>query len=107
MVQLMSSSLSQWAARSGLSFWELLGVVAVDAVLVLTGGRGSGPFRSFARMAFRFVFGVAFLFGVVGPIVLLSKADTINWSEILLGELIFVPTGAVQLASLRAVPATA
>jgi hypothetical protein len=112
-IQLRDSFLSQWAARSGLSFWELAGIAVVDAVLVVTGSRGSHAFRTLTRLVVWFVFSMAVLFGIVGAVVMLLMAypsfsgPELSWSELLLGELIFVPTGAVQLVSLRAVPATA
>jgi hypothetical protein len=111
-IELKSASLAQWSAGTGLSFWELAAVVVLDAVLVVIGMRGSGAFRMVARTVFWFVFAVAVLYGVVGGVVRLLmgypdfKGPEFSWSELLLGELIFVPTGALQLVSLKAVPKT-
>ena len=100
-----SEALSQWSRSSGLSFWELAGIAVMDSILVAAGSRGSNAFRAVARLAFCFVFAMAVLYGVLGTAVMLSKGGPdFGWGELVLGELIFVPTGVLQLVSLRAVP---
>ena len=102
--QLKSSTLARWSASFVLSFWQMAGLAALDAVLVVAASRGSRSFRWLTRIVLGTVFAAALMYLVVGwmAIGMVSRAD-LSWSEFLFYEALLALIAIVQWMSLKAV----
>jgi hypothetical protein len=99
-----SPFLSEWSASSGIRFWPVAAIIAVDAVAVVAGGHGPRAIKMLALSIPVAVLAVVALAALPGGcvLVLMGGLDE-SWTKALFFEGFLALVGTVQWFSLKAV----